>query len=72
MIDKMAAENEIKATLQWFSDESSKICQKLDKEQGENRKFDGGNEPYRELHKEFARRMVAIGKKYDLFPKAER
>ena len=70
MIDKMAAENEIKATLQWFSDESSKICQKLDEEQGDKRKLDGGNEPYRELHKEFARRMVAIGKKYDLFPKA--
>ena len=69
MTDKMAAEAEIKATLQWFSNESTKICQKLDEEQGENRKFDGGNEPYRELHAEFARRMKEIGKKYGLSEK---
>ena len=66
MTDKMAAETEIKTTLQWFSNESTKLYQKLDEEQGANRKFDGGNEPYRELHKEFARRMTAIGKKYNL------
>ena len=63
---KAAAEAEIKATLQWLNDESTKICQQLDKEQGANRKFDGGNAPYRELHKEFARRMKALGKKYGL------
>ena len=66
MTDKTAAEAEIKATLQWFNNESTKICQKLDEEQGATRKFDGGNAPYRELHKEFARRMKAIGKKYGL------
>ena len=64
MTDKMAAESEIKETLQWFNSESTKIYERLNQEQGENRKFDGGNEPYRELHKEFARRMTAIGKKY--------
>ena len=67
MTDKMAAENEIKETLQWFNSESTKIYERLNREQGENRKFDGGNEPYRELHKEFARRMKAIGEKYGLF-----
>ena len=67
MTDKMAAESEIKETLQWFNSESTKIYERLNQEQGENRKFDGGNEPYRELHKEFARRMKAIGEKYGLF-----
>lgn len=66
MTDKTAAEVEIKATLLWFNDESAKICRKLDEEQGKKRKFDGGNEPYRELHAQFARRMKAIGEKYGL------
>lgn len=64
-----AAWAEIMEAGRWLNDESTKICQKLDEEQGANRKFDGGNEPYRELHKEFDRRMTAIGKKYGLMEK---
>ena len=56
----------IKTTLQWFNAESAKIYQKLNEEQGAERKLDGGNAPYRELHKEFARRMKVIGEKYGL------
>lgn len=66
MTKKTEAEIEIKATLQWFNVESAKIYQKLNEEQGAERKFDGGNAPYRELHEEFARRMKAIGEKYGL------
>ena len=66
MNKKTAAEIEITATLQWFNVESAKIYQKLNEEQGAERKFDGGNAPYRELHAEFARRMKAIGEKYGL------
>ena len=68
---KARANAEMWETVRWFDDECSKICERMDREQGANRKFDGGNEPYRELHKEFAHRMNAIGKKYDLFPKKE-
>lgn len=66
MTNKTAAEIEIKTTLQWFNAESAKIYQKLNEEQGAERKLDGGNAPYRELHKEFARRMKVIGEKYGL------
>lgn len=66
MTDKTAIEIEITATLQWFNAEIDKICRKMDEEQGSERKFDGGNAPYREVHVEFARRMKAIGEKYGL------
>lgn len=69
MTDKETAEAEIKATLRWFSNETDRICKELDAKQGAERKFDGGNEPYREIHKEFARRMTAIGEKYNLLQK---
>lgn len=57
-------ETEIRETIKWFNDESHKICAKLDEGQGKSRKLDGGNAPYRELHKEFARRMKALKEKF--------
>ena len=60
------ANAEMWETTRWFNDEINRICTDLDEKQGNERKFDGGNEPYVEVHKEFARRMKAIGEKYGL------
>lgn len=68
MTKRKVAEIEIEKTLQWLNDESTKIYNKLNEEQGSERKFDGGNEPYAKLHEEFARRMKFIGEKYGLLP----
>lgn len=65
---KAAANAEIRGVINWFSSEMDRIYTELNKSQGLSRKFDGGHAPYRELHKEFARRMNAIGKKYGLLP----
>lgn len=62
------ANKELKESMNWFNEERRRIYKELGEKQGAERKFDGGNEPYRELHKEFARRMTAIIRKYDLPP----
>ena len=64
--DVKAAESEIRKTIQWLNEESYKISADMDKQQGNLRKFDSGNAPYRELHKEFAKRLNEIGEKYGL------
>ena len=65
-----AAEAEVKATIQWLSDESDKLCEKLGEKLGsEYRIDDPRNRPaFKKLRKDFARRMTAIGEKYGLFP----
>ena len=63
---KAAANAEIQGVIEWFIKETDRISVELDKKQGTARKFDGGNKPYAETHKEFARRMNAVGKKYGL------
>ena len=71
MTDKAAAEVEIKATLQWFSDESRRICREQEASLGSEYRIDDprNRPPFKALHKEFARRMTAIGEKYGLLPK---
>ncbi len=63
---KDAANNEIRAVLKWFSDEIKRINDELDRIQGANRGLDGDKAAFTGAHKEFARRMMAIGKKYNL------
>ena len=60
------ATEEIKATLKWFSDETKKINDELDEQQGVERRIDGNREAFAEMHKEFVRRMAVIGEKYNL------
>ena len=71
MTDKDAAEAEIKATLQWFSNESDRLCEEFQAKLGSEYKIDDPRNriAFKELHGEFARRMAAIGKKYNLLPK---
>ena len=64
--DHEKATEEIKATLKWFSDETKKINDTLDEQQGMERRIDGNREAFTEMHKEFARRMKNIGVKYNL------
>lgn len=64
--DRAAANAQMSALVRWLNDECAKMCSKLDSEQGDQRKFDGGNAPYRELHEEFARRMKEIGQEHGL------
>lgn len=66
MTKKEEAESEIREILKWFNEESINIYEKLNKEQGVERKLDGGNKPYEELHKKFVQRMTAVGEKYGL------
>lgn len=63
---KALANAEMLETVRWFNNEIKQIYIELNEKQGFERKFDGGNEPYVGTHKEFARRMEAIGKKYNL------
>ena len=62
------ANEDLKETMNWFNEERRRIYKELGEKQGADRKIDGGNEPYRELHKKFARRITAIIRKYDLPP----
>ena len=57
---------EIQETLRWLSEETERINAELDKNQGTERKIDDNREAFTEMHKEFARRMKAIGEKYGL------
>ena len=68
---KAAANAEIQGVIEWFIKETDRICTELDRKQGATRKFDGGNKPYTETHKEFARRMRLVGEKYGLLPKED-
>ncbi|MBE8952963.1 MAG: hypothetical protein SR1Q7_07455 [Quinella sp. 1Q7] len=63
---KAVVNAEIKSVIDWFVSETNRIYAELNERQGAKRKFDGGNKPYAEVHKEFAQRMNAIGKKYGL------
>ena len=68
MTDKAAAEAEIKATLQWLSNETDRIIDELQKNQGKEYRIDDprNRTAFKEVHVEFARRMKAIGEKYGL------
>ena len=57
---------EIKATLDWLSEETERIGARLEAE-GKVAGLDGNQVAYAKMHAEFARRMTAIGKKYGLF-----
>ncbi len=70
--DKKKAESEIIEVVKWLNIESKRISVELDNKFGLERKIDGNREAYKELHKEFARRMKIIGEKYkDLPPDTE-
>lgn len=59
------AESEIKATLTWLSEETERIGARLEAG-GKTAGLDSNPGAYTYLHKEFARRMKAIGEKYGL------
>ena len=59
------ANAEITKTLQWFSKKCEQICEEL-REKGLGKGLDGNRDDFVEAHKELARRMEAIGKKYNL------
>lgn len=59
------AESEIKAVLTWLGDETERIGAWLEAE-GKTAGLDSNPGAYAHLHKEFARRMKAIGEKYGL------
>ena len=63
---KTSVTTEIQETLRWFSEETERINAELDKILGAERKIDGNREAFTEMHKEFTRRMKAIGEKYGL------
>ena len=60
------ANEDLKELMKWFDDERKRIYNELNEKLGADRKFDGGNLPYKELHKEFAIRCKSVLDKYDL------
>ena len=62
---RTAANVELKELGLWLVAESDRICAKLS-ERGLVKGLDGNHEAFKEMHKEFAQRMNAIGKKYGL------
>lgn len=68
MINKSLADIEIKETLGWLCEETEKVGRQLEAD-GSKIGLDSNQESYLRINSEFARRMKAIGKKYDLLPK---
>ena len=67
---RTAANVELKELGLWLVAESDRICAKLS-ERGLVKGLDGNHEAFKEMHKEFAQRMNAIGKKYGLLTEEE-
>ena len=67
---RTAANVELKEIGLWLVAESDRICAKLS-ERGLVKGLDGNHEAFKEMHKEFARRMRLVGEKYGLLPKED-
>ena len=66
-----AAEREMKDAFLQHRAECDRICREQEKALGSEYRIDDprNRPPFKALHKEFARRMTAIGEKYGLLPK---
>lgn len=64
--EREAANAEIREIGRWLAKESNRIFNELVVKYGDDFKIDGNQEAYKEVHKEFSRRMKAVKEKYNL------